>query len=182
MQGHCTGTMRLVAYHNAEETRREHHGAWSEPPPARARILLASPGDEREAIVRFLRAAAREDSDRITNRNSAGTWYDVAERVDAIARGIKDEELDPETAVERLRTLARTTGEPLSSRLHGLVKGLRRGKHRPLPVRVAAPPPRVRIESTGIAAGSGEAAAEFEADQEAPEATPLHRRRAPGEP
>jgi len=176
MQNHCTGTIALVTYHNAEEARRERHGVWSEPPP-RARIQLGSPDVERDAIVRFVEAAANDD---IFSRSlgKGAYWRDVGERVYAIARGIDEEALDPETAIERMRILARTTGDDrLSTRLYALIKGIRHGKHRATAVRVAAPPPRVRVDAEVVEEGDDDAALEA-AEEEASATAGATRRRA----
>jgi hypothetical protein len=174
MANHCLGTLHLVQHLNAEETRRETARAWSL--PRGVRIRLGSSVAERGAIVRFLQAASLVDGDRVSNRNHASDWHDVADRVWAIARGIEEEQLEPEVALERLRTIARTTGEPLSSRLHGLVKGIRRGKHRSTSARVAMLPPPARVAPGTVSAErttdddiEGEIEAECEAE---PLATP----------
>jgi hypothetical protein len=124
LKNHCTGTAQRIGALKAEQRR-------AEAAPSEEAATPSDDGDhaaaeERVAIVTFLQDVTRRPPPNVDHD-------DAYRRVWAIAESIERDALSPAQALARMRDIARTTSEPLSTVLFTAAKGIVRGKHLPKP-------------------------------------------------
>jgi ribosomal protein L37AE/L43A len=125
LKNHCTGTAERIADLKAEQRRAQAvpQEEAAVPPDGRDRAAA----EERAAIVTFLQDITRRPPPNVDHS-------DAYRRLWLISESIEREALSPAQAFARIRDIARTTGEPLSTVLFTAAKGIERGKHRPTAV------------------------------------------------